>query len=319
MARYHLRTSAYLHLIGPDNIFIKMKNSNQKIILFAVILLGLIFSHKVSAASLIFRPSTTQIGVGGQLYIDLLLDTEGQPINTIGSTISFSEEMMSFVRAEDGKSMVNLWIEKPNKTENQISFAGIMTNGFDGVIDPFEQSHKLPGLIIRLVFQSTSPGKAYFSTINTSLNLNDGLGTEIKPTPAYLSIEVVDRPDNSQYTSTDESIPFLEANVIQDPNIYNGKYVLIFSASDKGSGVKNVMIKEGRRDWKVIESPYLLTNQSRINDISLVAVSYAGSAVSLYIPGIPYDWKSLIIVISITIIMVLCFYIFAKKKYAKKK
>ena len=297
-----------------------MKKSNhKKIILTLAVFIGLIFSHKVFAATLMLKPSTYTIGIGGQFYVDLLLNPEGQSINTIGGTVSFSEEKVSFIRAEDGKSMVNLWVEKPKNTDNEINFAGIMTNGFDGVIDPFDQSHKLPGLIIRLVFQSTSPGKVFFSTINTTLNLNDGFGTEIKSTPSYLSMDVVDRPDNSQYSSSEESIPLLEANVIHDPNMYNGKYALVFKASDKGSGIKNVMIKEGRRDWKDIESPYLLVDQSRISDISITAISYAGGAVTINIPGEPYDWKSLIVVVFITTIIVLCFYLIVRKKYVKKK
>ncbi|GAI25310.1 unnamed protein product, partial [marine sediment metagenome] len=48
----------------------------------------------------------------------------------------------------------------------------------------------------------------------------------------------------------------------KDPSIFEGKYFLSFVAQDKMSGVDYYEVKEGKRDWKRVESPYLLEDQS---------------------------------------------------------
>jgi hypothetical protein len=298
-----------------------MKIKKLKIILILLFfILNLFLASKVFAATLTLNPSKESLGIGEQFYVDLMLDPEGQSVNTIRGSVSFASDKVSFVRVEDGKSLVNLWVEKPKLEGNTIGFAGVISNGFDGVIDPFNQSHKLPGLIIRLIFEAENPGQVDFSTSTFSLNLNDGLGTEIEAPSANSSVNVGDFSNILKYKASGNGTPELEAYITRDPNIYNNKYVLVFKANDKGTGIKSVMIKEGGSSWKEIESPYLLKDQSRHSNISLQAMNFSGAGVSININGIPYDWISLIRIASviITIIVVLSVLII-KKKYANKK
>jgi hypothetical protein len=298
-----------------------MKKTQFKIIFIFILIfiLNLFLTNKIFAATLTLVPSKTSVGIGEQFYVDLMLDTNGQSINTINGSISFPDDKVSFVREEDGKSMVNLWVEKPKLENNTISFAGAISNGFEGVIDPFNPSHMLPGLIIRLVFEPKTSGDVNFSTSTFSLNLNDGLGTEIEAPSATGTINVGNYDNKVKYVSKEEGSPELEAYIVRDPNIYNNKYTLIFNATDKDTGIKSIKIKEGMRDWKEIQSPYLLRDQSRHSTITLEATSYSGSGIIMSIDKVPYDYKSLAVNSFIIVLILILIILIVKKIYVKKK
>lgn len=298
-----------------------MKIHTKKITIFTIFfILNLFLINKTFAANLILIPSKNLVGTGEQFYVDLMLNPEGESVNTINGSISFSSDSISFIRAEEGKSMVNLWVEKPKLEGNKLIFSGVMSSGFSGVIDPFKPEAKLPGLIIRLVFETKTKGEAVFSSDIFSLNLNDGLGTEIKAPAIDSSIVTINNTINhSKYESKIDSSPELEAYITRDPNISNNKYILIFKATDKETGIKSVKIKEGRTDWKEIESPYVLKDQSRHSYITVQAMNFNGAGVIVNIDKIPYDLEQFIDIFIIFVsILILCILIFIKKKYAKK-
>jgi len=292
----------------------------KKIFIFTLlIILNLSIANKVFAATVDIVPSKNLVGIGEQFYVDVMVAMEsGESVNAISGSISFSNDNISFLRAEEGKSIINLWVEKPKSVDRSINFAGVISNGFSGVINPFNPDKKLPGLVIRLIFEPKNSGNVSFSTSKFSLNLNDGLGTEIFAEPSNAYVDVGDFNDRLVLINNQDVEPKLEASVTKDPNIFNNKFFLIFNATDKESGIKNVRIKEGRRDWKEIESPYLLLDQSRHSSISLQAVNFSGAGVSLNIDKIPYNWVSLIKIVIIAIIIVGVIGLIVRKIYVYK-
>jgi hypothetical protein len=302
-----------------------MKNLFKIIFLITIFfILSLLFTGRVFAASLSLNTSKNIISVGEQFYVDLMLNPEGDSVNALGGSVNFSSENFSFIRAEDGKSMVNLWVEKPQITgigsSNSISFSGIISNGFQGVIDPFNPDVKLPGLIVRLVFEGKKPGEANFSTSSFNVNLNDGLGTEIPTVSVFTSVLVNNNFNEVKYMGDFSDSPKLEAHVVQNSDLFDNKFVLIFDAFDGKTGIKNVMIKEGNRDWKEIQSPYLLKDQSRHSSIAIQATNFSGASIVLNIDRIPYDWKLIIKICVLVFIgcLIICLIIFfIKKRHAR--
>jgi hypothetical protein len=297
--------------------------SIKKIILIIFFVLNLFITNKIFAASLSLDFSKKSLGAGEQFYVDLMLDPEGQSINTIKGSITFQNDYISFVRIEDGKSMVNLWVEKPtlDSDKNTVNFAGVMTNGFDGVIDPFNTKYKLPGLIIRLVFEAQKPGLVDFSTSQFLLNLNDGEGTEIQANPFYDFVKVENYVVNSKYRINTDASPELDAYVTRDPNLYNNKYIIIYKATDKGTGIKSVMIKEGNRNWIEVESPYILKDQGRHSIIYVQAMNFDGAAIVKTIEPLPYKIMTpinILIFVVICLLLFLIIKIFYNNKYKKK-
>lgn len=292
-----------------------MKNKLIKVFI-VFIFCNLFFLNKALAASLTLESPKSSLGLGEQFYVDLRLDPANQNINTIKGQISFTDENVTFLRIENNKSIVPLWPEEPTLNKNVINFAGVIPNGFAGLIDPFNPSIKSSDLILRLVFQTKKVGQVDFSTTLFYLNLNDGLGTVIQAEPAYLSLNIDNFINNDIYENVGVGGPELEAYVTRDPNIYNNKYILVFRAYDKESGIKNVILKEGWGSWQEIKSPYLLHDQARHSDISLQATSNSGGSLIIKIDKIPYDWRFIIVFL---VLLILVIYIWEKRRVERKK
>lgn len=290
-----------------------------KIFIFSLIfILNLFFVNRIFAATLILEPSRDSLGKGEQFYLDLMIDPGEESINAIEGSISFSNDNISFIRTENGKSIINLWVEQPKLEGHTISFAGVISNGFDGVINPFNLDHKLPGLVVRLVFEANKPGQVNFSTSSFYLNLNNGLGTETRSPITHSSINIGDFTNKIIYENKTETKPELVAYIVRDDSIYNNKYALVFNATDKETGIKSIMIKEGGREWKEVSSPYLLKDQSRHSNIVLQATNFSGVSTTINIDVIPYDWKSLIQASLIAIIVIVLLVLIIKKRYDHK-
>jgi hypothetical protein len=90
----------------------------------------IISGSKVFASDIILNTSKNKLDLKEQFYIDVMLDIDGNSINGIEGTINFPEDKLSFIRAEEGKSMVTFWIQKPLSNKGNISFSGIIPNGF---------------------------------------------------------------------------------------------------------------------------------------------------------------------------------------------
>jgi len=294
-----------------------MKNNFKKIIALFIFALCIFVNNKADASFLSIKPSSDSLSKDEQFYVDVNLNTEGKIINGIEGSVSFPDNI-SFVRAEEGNSIVNLWVEKPALSDGSVKFSGIIPNGFSGVIDPFNPDNKLPGLIIRLIFETKKEGDCNISISKAITTLNDGLGTidNITPSSAKISIQNISNP--YIYKTSNDVAPELSASVVRDPNIENNKYVLIFDAKDKQTGIKEVLIKEGSRPWKKIESPYLLEDQSRHSIITVQATNYSGSSIAINIDALPYKLISFINIIILIFILVGLLFII-KKFYEKYK
>ncbi len=296
-------------------------NKSNYIKLFITVIffsLGFLISSKAFAATLILKPSNDSVGIGEQFYVDLMLDTGGQSINTISGNIPLPKNIV-LLRAEDGKSMIDLWVEKPKQNGESVSFAGVITNGFGGVIDPFNSVNKLPGLIIRFVFLAKEQGSIDLTTSKFLLNLDDGIGSGIEAPSVSIPIKIRETLNKTTYESEGDNNPEIEAYVTHNPDMYDNKYVLIFNAKDKKTGIKSVMIKEGERQWKEIESPYLLMDQGRRSEILLKATNYSEASTVMRIDNIALSIEGLISIFILIVMIVFLSLVIIKKVYDHKK
>lgn len=294
------------------------KNLNNRIKIFILTILVLLFAfNSVSASSISIKPSKDSVSIEEEFYVDVMVDTEGTIINGVEGIIKFDNKKLSLIRVEDGKSMISLWVEKPELVgSDSIKFSGIIPNGFDGVIDPFNSNNKFPGLLIRAVFKGLNPGDSIISSSSFNVTLNDGLGTASTVSDIDKNITIKDVRAPFVYKDFSDSVPQLDFEIIRDPNIYSNKYVLIFQAKDKGAGIDSVMIKEGRRKWEEISSPYLLKDQGRHTNISILARNYSGVTIVKNIDPVPSKGISLVTIIISIIIIIIIFFI-SKKVYEK--
>ena len=295
-----------------------MKYFSITILLGALIFLP-VFSVHASGEEMLVEHTPTIVAKEQQFYVDVAIDTHDASINGIQGSVTFSNENLSFIRAETGTSMVTLWVDPPLLNGDMITFSGVIPGGFDGLVDPFDPTHKQPGEIVRLVFEGKSSGTATITTQNVSITDNDGKGTLENLPPVTQTLTVSNNVAPSIYTTADTVPPMLTASVVIDKNLFDGKYTLIFNATDKESGVDHIELKEGDGPWTTIQSPYLLHEQEKRGILILRAYDVAGNVTTLTIAPPPGPLAQTQILIVLVLIILIILYVIYKKISNRKK
>ncbi len=267
----------------------------------------------VSATSLVLTPATQDVEIAQQFSVDVLVDAEGTSINGIEGIITYPSDELSLLRVEDGSSIVSLWLEHPRASNGSISFSGIIPNGFDGLIDPFDAHTKRPGKLFSIIFEPKVSGTAQVS-VHATATKNDGNGTQNILPERTTNITIAPTTRTVSYTTLDTIAPIVEISLVRDKLLFEGRPTLIFSASDKESGIARIEIKEGTSGWKLVESPYLLEDPSRPS--TLRVVDNAGNVTTNTIGESRTNHTSLLI--TILLVAILCVLYFMRR-YATKK
>src|SRR4051812_46865349 len=111
-----------------------MKNLFLTIIVFAFVSMA----FQTQAAMLSVRPNISSVAPGKNFAVDIVLNTNGELINTVSGTVQFSSDSFDLGDIRDGNSQINFWVEAPHKTADSsggmtnISFAGITPGGLFG-------------------------------------------------------------------------------------------------------------------------------------------------------------------------------------------
>ena len=296
---------------------------------FSLLVFSLIAAKPVIAAKLYFEPSSQELGVGQEFQVDLMLDPQGKEINAVAATLSFLENLVEVVEIRDGSSILTFWVEKSALHEGKISFAGIVPGGFVGIIGPFEGAR--PGKVLEVVLKAISVGSGEIVTQESEIFLHDGLGTKVETTVGNFQfsiaedIEVVST-ERTQDTTPPESF-ILE--ITQHPEMFDDQYFLVFSTTDKDSGIAYYAIHESKRarrqidvnEWIIIESPYLLQDQGLRSYIYVKVVDRAGNErIEVLEPQNPIKWHEnyltwIIIILGFAIVYLMKI---LWKKYLKK-
>jgi len=269
------------------NLFLKFK-----------ILCGFVFcfvwfsvlSLSAEAVTLYLEPAQGQYHQGDTFLVDINIDTQGQCINAIEVNLSFPQDILKAVDFSKGESIITFWVQKPKIDQNLglISFTGGIPGGYCGILpgDPREYSN-----LGRIAFKAHEFTQKR-TQINTKIQfldtsqvlLNDGLGTpaELITREAIFTILPEEREipkDEWQEKLKADIIPPepFEIKIEQNPVIFEGKYFIIFSTTDKQTGIDYFEVQEGRGNWRRAESPYLLENQRLDSIIRVRAIDMAGN------------------------------------------
>ena len=254
------------------NILIKQK----LILLFLLIWCLPLLSF---ASNVFFDAKNQAFRQGEEFLVNVFLDTEGESVNTAEGTLIFPADLLEMKEIRNGNSSINFWInpvgscasngaEKPGS----ICFLGITPGGFSGT----------KVFLFSVVFQAKKDGQGTISAEALRILQNDGQGTEVrtKTSPFSFSISTEAKaPVSSVERIIDNERPEDFKPIIgNDPNIFNGKYFLVFITQDKISGIANYQVREGAWGWfSIAESPYLLKYQSLDRKIFVKAIDKAGN------------------------------------------
>jgi hypothetical protein len=282
-------------------------------ILPAILLFAFLIVGSADAAEIYFSSSYSEYGKGDIFRSDLNLDTGGELVNACDIKINFNPTVLEVLELSKGDSVLTLWPQDPfySNQSGQIYLIGGIPGGFNG-----------KGKIVSIIFRVVRPGSPELFIKNDSkLLLNDGMGTEAKITieNTNLNISSVEKavPLNEwDENIKDDQIPpeqFI-IKIGEDPAIFEGKYFIVFSTIDAGTGVDHYEIKEGDSEWKIGNSPYLLNEQDISNKIFVKAVDKAGNErISEFAQKEPFSgWPGVIILAGFLALLLI-------KKFKKPK
>jgi len=271
----------YTSIYVPKKIFMFLRN----VCIILAIIFGLFsLSHMAEASVIGTNAVPRYISLGEGVTVNLLLQPEEIAINAIEGVISFTPDILKFVRIRTAGSILGPWIKMPRlRNGDTISFAGIIPNGFGGFINPFNGA-KQAGLLLRVTFIGNKIGDGFIYLSDMQVGRNDGDGTLEEPKYSRV-IPITVRAKNVEWQEPkiiDTDIPDITAYIIQDPNIFNGEWTLIFYVSDKTSEIDRITVREGGTGWITTQSPYKLRDQTRRSLVTVRAYDTAGNMHTLY-------------------------------------
>lgn len=274
-------------------MIMEIKFPKIRILLLLSAFCFLLSVSSAQAARLFFDAKTQEFGVGQQFQIDLLLSAETEEINAVEGKIVFPKDILEPKEIRDGNTIVNFWIKRPNVKNGEIIFSGIIPGGYLGK----------KGLIFSIVFQSAREGEGSIEIRGTKALLNDGKGTEaplIMPDFQFIISKQIPISQIAIPKAEDFDPPELfTPEIASDPDIFDGKYFLVFATQDKVAGVDHYEILETRskrqaardKGWERAESPYVLKDQKLRNYIYVKAVDKAeNERIAVIEPRYPARW-----------------------------
>ncbi len=243
--------------------------ASHKIILISCI--AVVTAMPVFAAEFLFDTKSKVIAPGDEVKIDFLINTEGDNLNALEAAIVFPKDILELTEIRDGNSLINFWVERPHEDAGSVRFSGIVPGGYTGS----------RGLLFSLVFRAKKQGNASVEAHDVSALRNDGAGTAARTRANPLRIIVsarAPRAPSSETAMEDHVVPeAFTPEIARDSNIFEGKYFLVFATQDKGLGIDYYEVREGGRPFVRAESPYVLQNQKRDEEIEVKAVDKAGN------------------------------------------
>ena len=256
----------------------KIPSSKQFKDAVTLVAFGFVLLPAVSLAAVLYlEPAQGEYYQGDIFIVEIRLNTEGEYINTVKGDLSFEQDILEVKDLSKGNSVLTLWVKTPafSNQAGTISFIGGVPAGYQG----------WDGLLGRIIFEAKKEGEVEIKfQEDCQVLLNDGFGTPAQLTTKGAILTIL--PEKLEIPR-DEWLGELEKDTIppeafdiaiqQDPAIFEGKYFIIFSTTDKQTGIDHFEVKEGEKDWQRGQSPYLLEDQSLEGIIKVKAVDKAGN------------------------------------------
>ncbi len=239
-----------------------------------------------SAASIYLDPPSGAHGAGDTFIETIRINNDGDCVNAANIALSYPKESLRAVDFSRGDSIFSLWAVEP-KIDTEVGtvvFAGGIPGGYCGRIAGDAGQSNVLGKVIFTVVRAGAKVAAIHLTLDTAVYLNDGAGTLAKLTLKDASVRIDASSTvskNPWLTAVSEDTtppqPF-QIEVESTEGVFNGRYYIVFSTTDKESGMDHFEIFE-HGGWKRITTPYELKNQSLlgVGDIQVRAIDKAGN------------------------------------------
>jgi len=264
----------------------------------------------ILATQFILESDMNEMAPGQLFELKVFINTESEDINALEGEIVFPVNKLAIQEIRNGDSIINLWIQEPITKDNKINFSGIIPGG----------RKVKKGLVFSVIIkvEEGSSGEGVIDLENYRILLNDGLGTETETEVINWSFEISEQEvliinKIKEINKRDQEYPEkFTPIIIKIPEIGGDQYLLIFSTTDKLSGIDHYEVQESGGDFITVSSPYILQNQELDEKIIIKAVDKAGNERIVTVAPVnskPWyqKYNTLIITILISLIVILLF------------
>ncbi len=252
----------------------------KKILVIWGMIFGFLVFPMVANAAVISIKSLSTISVGDRLSVDVLIDPENQSINSVESTIVFSNEILSFNGFSLKQSSIPIWVEEPKeKNKGQIHFSGVVPGGLERLYDPIHIDNKsIP--VVRLFFIAKAPGTTSLTTKQSLVLENDGKGTAVSVTNATASITITAAQDSDGNTAISEDLnppnPFV-ITFVERSLFGKTPRLALFSAEDNEGGIEHYEVAVGNLGYHITTSPFSLPYRLFPYTLTVRAFDFSGN------------------------------------------
>ncbi|MEX0870123.1 MAG: cohesin domain-containing protein [Candidatus Spechtbacterales bacterium] len=141
------------------------------ILISGAVFLGFSSETFAAEASMRLSPSTGMHTEGSSFKVDVIIDTDGNPINAAEARMTFDPQAINVVSIESENSIFSSWVERPDFSNELgiIEFAGTVSSGFEG----FE------GKVMTINFVALRNGVARVRFSSGAIIAADGRGSNI--------------------------------------------------------------------------------------------------------------------------------------------
>lgn len=310
-----------------------------------IIALIVLFPSFAFAAEISLDPTSGVYGPGDSYVVNVRLspETDDECINAVDVSISYPKDLIKASAFSKGESILTVWAEEPtiDQTKGIVHFSGGIPGGYCGRVlgDPGKTNiigkvvFSVPAMLIGTTTQASDIQIPVTVLPESKAYLNDGQGTL-----ATLRVKgaVFGRSNDAEHLHNEwtdaihgDVLPpdDFRAEIQSDPNIFDGKFFLVFSTVDKQSGVSHFEVMEedplhpgktrGTRDAALFirtTSPYLLKDQTLKSKITVRAFDNAGNRKEFVLnPGdspktqdvgtaTPTDWWPWMIIVLVALV-----------------
>lgn len=283
-----------------------MKKINFKIIIFTILVFG--FYHSANASLFSVNTNISEVKTGGLVTATVLLDSESKSINTIEGDLVYDNKSLVAERVNIGNSFISFWVEKPTVSNSgRIHFSGIVPGGLTMANSE----------VFSVVFRGQNAGDSKIEVGNALVYLSDGLGTQDRTIAKNIILGIVksDTNDIEKLDNTDNVPPQgFKITRTRDGSLFDGKYFIVFSSQDKGTGIDHYNVCEyTTKECIISDSPYLLNYQNPFYRIIVRAYDVNGNMEEVILTS-PLLMLSVIILIILILKSILLIY----HRYLKK-
>lgn len=301
----------------------KMKNYIKQIgvktlgPIFSGLVLSMLISTTAFGAIISTQPQSLAVPQEKNYTVSVLLNSEGESLNAVQGSVTVNSALGDVVSVTDSGSVITYWVNPPkwDAVTRTVSFSGTIPGGYSGSA----------GILFSIVlpeYKGSNLNDALTFNNITALH-NDGLGSSAHVDAHNFSLGITSVPVEPEvleqiYTndSKKDNVPpeIFSPQLAQDDRVFDNKWFINFSTTDKQSGIDHYEIQETRSGsidadkWETASSPYVLKDQELHSYIYVIAIDRQGNErVIKVFPRNPLKWWQQYVGATVTIIVVIVF------------